>query len=374
MRTALRALGGFLVWVEPYLVIAVPLSILALCLAATGPVMGRVVVDSLIKLTVAIGLWVFVGNSGVISFGHAAFMIVAGYGSAWLTIPARMKMLILPDLPLLLKSTELHTGTALTVAVSASAALALLVGAVLVRLTGVGASIATFAFFGMVSTIYGNWTTWTKGTASLVGMPVYVTPAVAVALSMAAMLAAHSYSRTKRGLLLRATRENEAAAAASGISVYRERLIAFVFSAALVAVGGVMNAHFVGALTTTNNTFLNFQFIVLSMLVVGGIRSLSGTVIGVVLLSFVSEALRQLESGRSFWFFHVELPPGSREVGLGLLMLAILVHRKSGIMGDAEISLVGAWQSLRNRRSRGEPNPMSTPDDGGEVCPRLNPP
>jgi branched-chain amino acid transport system permease protein len=153
------------------------------------------------------------------------------------------------------------------------------------------------------------------------------------------------------------------AASASGISVYGERLFAFVLSAALVALGGVMQGHFVGTLTTTGNTYFNFQFIALAMLVVGGMRSLSGAVVGVVLLSVLSEILRRFENGVTVVSLDIQFPAGLREVGLGLVMLAILIYRPRGLFGDSELSMAPLIRRLWSAARSTQHAPRAAIDD-----------
>jgi branched-chain amino acid transport system permease protein len=136
--------------------------------------------------------------------------------------------------------------------------------------------------------------------------------------------------------MLRASREDEAAAAASGISVRSVRLFAFVLSAAVVALGGVLQGHFLGVLTV-GQFYFEFTFLTLAMLVMGGMRSLSGAVVGTLVVSVVSEALRVAAGGFSIGDTMVPSAQGLREIGLALIMLAVLVMRPHGIMGDREL-------------------------------------
>ena len=93
-----------------------------------------------------------------------------------------------------------------------------------------------------------------------------------------------------------ASREDEVAAAAAGISVRWLRLVAFVLSAAIVAMGGVLQGHFLGMLSV-GQFYFEFTFLTLAMLVIGGMRSLSGAVIGTIVVSTLAEALRTLAAG-----------------------------------------------------------------------------
>ncbi|MCA0851322.1 branched-chain amino acid ABC transporter permease [Salipiger thiooxidans] len=331
--------GAALGYLWPLVVWGVVIVALSLALASISPAMARIVTDTLIKLIIVTGLYIFVGNSGILSFGHGAFLIVSAYASAWLTIPKLMKGVILPGLPETLRMIELNPIAGLFAGVLLGALLALLVGIPLMRLSGIAASIATFAFFSVISVIYNNWTGWTKGTASLVGLPLYVKPWMALVAALVCLAVAWVFQKSRYGLMLRATREDLVAARASGIRAERLRLIAFVLSAAVVSVGGVLWGHNNGALTTANNVYLNLQFIIIAMLVVGGVRSLSGVVVGTLTLSLVGELFRRLEIGADFGELHLALPGGSREVLLGLCMLLALVLRPAGLTMGRELPL-----------------------------------
>lgn len=332
----------------PFLALAVPVVVAALLISAVDTILARVVTDALIMLIMVVGLYIFVGNSGIFAFGHGAFIIIGSYASAWLTIPSTFKSVILPNLPELLQSIHLDPLSGALVAMLGVALFAGIVGFPLMRLSGIAASIATFALFYVVVVVYNNWTSWTKGTASLVGMPVYTTPTIALLAALAAMLVAYVFQRSRYGILLKATREDAAAAKASGVSVERSRLIGFVLSAAVIAGGGILQGHFNGALTTTGNVHLNLTFLTLAMLVVGGMRSLAGCVVGVAIIAAVAEVLRQLERGWQFGGTEVVIPGGSGPVVLGILMLVVLVTRPQGVTGGKEVP-VPRWLT-QNRR------------------------
>lgn len=324
-------------FLAPWLMWVVLLAALSFALAAISPAMSRIVTDTLIKLVMVTGLYIFVGNSGILSFGHGAFLIVSAYASAWLTIPPLMKKVILPGLPEFLQVIHLSPYLGVAGGIVLAVIVAFLIGIPLMRLSGIAASIATFAFFIVVSVIYNNWTDWTKGTASLVGLPVYVGPKTALVAASVALLIAWMFQRSRYGLLLRATREDIVAARASGIAVERLRLGAFVLSAGVAALGGVLFGHYNGALTTANNVYLNLSFIIIAMLVVGGVRSLSGVVVGTLTLSLVAEVFRRLEIGVDIFGLSIVIPGGSREVLLGLCMLLALILRPDGLTKGREL-------------------------------------
>ena len=143
--------------------------------------LARTAAETLVRVTLVVGLWIFVGNSGVISFGHAGYMAIGAYCSAWLTLKPQAKALFLPDLPAWLANAEWHVFPAAIASGLLAAFVALISGAAILRLSGIAASIATFAFLAIVYTVYSNWEGVTGATSSVVGLTRYVGPWVALA-------------------------------------------------------------------------------------------------------------------------------------------------------------------------------------------------
>ncbi len=161
-----------------------------------------------------------------------------------------------------------------------------------------------------------------------------------------ALIVAAAFGMTRHGLALRCSRENEVAAAATGIDISRERLIAFVLSAVIVATGGVLYGHFLGTMTA-NTFYLDLTFVTLTMLVIGGMRSLTGACVGVALVSTVSQLFRSIERGISVGDLTISAPPGLQEIVLAAILLAILILRPHGLVGDWEVTLPMAGQDKK---------------------------
>jgi branched-chain amino acid transport system permease protein len=137
--------------------------------------------------------------------------------------------------------------------------------------------------------------------------------------------------------MARATREDPAAARASGISIYRQRLLAFTLSGALAGFAGGLYVHLQPL--QVNGLYLDLTFITLAMLVVGGSGSLLGAVVGALavngIYSFFSAATNTVDVfGRN-----LKVPTGTAEIVLGALMTVVLILRPNGITGGREFSL-----------------------------------
>lgn len=326
-------------------------------------VVARVAIDTLIRLVTVIGLSVFVGNSGILSFGHASFAAIGGYAAAWFTIPMTAKKIFLPQLPAFVLASQTGLPLGALVGIAAASLAALLIGIVVVRLSGVAASIATLAWLSIVYTVFANADAYTKGASSLVGLPLSVGPGIALGSALFALTVAFLFRRSRAGLMLNASREDEAAALACGMPVHRLRLLAFVLSGGLVALGGVLQGHFLGVLSI-NQFYLESTFLSLAMLVVGGIHSLSGAVVGTLLVSFAAEVLRVGSGGFELGKLSVPALPGLGELALALLMLIILIRRPGGIMGSAELRLP---VTLGRRTRRPAIAEVAKPEDAGPV-------
>lgn len=320
----------------PLILIAGLVALVVLVTVFGDKSLARAAAQTLIKVTFVVGLWIFVGNSGVVSFGHAGFMAIGAYASAWLTLKPQMKSLFLPDLWPFLAQAEWPVFSAAIAGGMLASVVALVAGSAILRLSGIAASIATFAFLAIINTVYSNWEGVTGATSSVVGLTRYADQWVTLAWASAAIIVAALYANSTSGLALRATREDEVAASASGIHMYRHRLLSLVISGFFTGVSGALLGHSLGVLNP-GSFYLGITFITLAMLVVGGIGSLTGAVCGVVILSVLIELLVKMERGFSFGQSEFALPSGAQEILIGIVMILVLILRPRGLIGDGEI-------------------------------------
>ncbi len=320
----------------PLILTAILIALALIALASGSRPFNQTVIDIFLRVILVVGLYIFIGNSGVMSFGHIGFTCLGGYAAAWLTMPPMMKQTLLPGLPNWLMQLQLPYWAGALIAALWAALWAAVFGKILLRLSGIAASIATFAMLAMINTIYSNWESVTAATSSVVGIPIVRTiwPYLIAAILSVFIAWAHAISRA--GLALRAARDEPTAAAASGVDITKERLIAFVISGAVMGMGGALFAHSIGVVTP-DTFYLTLTFTSLSMLVVGGIGSLSGAVLGVVILSSLIQALRWLEAGVTVGSTTFGIPNGLQEITLGIVMIVILAFRPSGIMANSEL-------------------------------------
>ncbi len=345
-REELRRLSPLLILVGAILLIA-PLGLMG------DVVLERRVTLALLNLVAVVGLYIFMGNSGILTFSAVGFMAIGAYVSALTTLNPMMKGTFLPDLPSWLNALQISPLGGTLAAGGVAAAVAAVVGWPLMRLSGIAAAIATLSLLIIAYIGLGNWTSVTGGQTSLMGLTTWVKLWPAAIWACVAVTIAFVYQETRWALALRATRADEVAARASGLRPVPLRLIAFVLSAFVSGMAGALYGHFLGTLRV-ETFYLDSTFLFLTMLVVGGQRSLTGAVVGTVVISLLTELLRLLEVGVPIGPVALRAPAGLGDVVLAGVMLAILVFRPQGITGGREV----AWP---RRRAPGTQQKEQTP-------------
>jgi branched-chain amino acid transport system permease protein len=306
--------------------------VLAFVLGGLTPALHEFVISTLINLVIVIGLYVFIGNSGVVSFGQIGFMAVGAYATGLLTVAPGQKHFLLPNLPHSVAQLHLAATPALVLVVAGVGLLGVIVAVPMMRLSGIAASIATLSLLIVVNVVIVQTTSWTGGNQAFIGVPLTTTTSVAAVCVLAAAAVAFWFERSSIGLRLRATREDEPAARAAGIGVLRERTVAFALSAAIIALAGALYAHFLGSFDPSA-FYLETTFITLAMLVVGGLYNLKGAIVGTIVIATVQEVLGRLENGEGVGPVHLQLHDGTTDVVLAVVVIAVLLFRPGGIMG-----------------------------------------
>jgi branched-chain amino acid transport system permease protein len=294
-------------------------------------------VNSLVEVTIVVALYVFIGNSGVLSFGHISFVAVGAWTAGVLAVPAGEKPAIMPNLAHFLRDTTVGNIPSLALAAVAGGVLALVVGLPLMRLSGLAAGIATFGVLEITNNVLRYYEKIGPGLNTFSSVPETTGLFQAAIGALIAIGVAFAYQRSRFGRMLRATREDPPAASAVGISVYRQRLGAFVVSGLLAGLAGGLYVHLLPL--NTDSLYLDLTFLTLAMLVVGGASSLWGAVVGAIAVSALDSFLAQAENGVRLPGFTLDLPGGTRLVVVGALMALVLILRPSGLTGGREFSL-----------------------------------
>jgi branched-chain amino acid transport system permease protein len=329
------------------------LAVLAVALGATdllaGDYLQRIVIIIGINVILVVGLNLSNGFTGVFSLGHVGFMAIGAYAASILTLPVHLKAVNLPDLPGGLQALALPFLPATLLAGVLAMAVAFVVGLSLMRLKGAYISVATLGFLVIVQVILVNWDRFTRGARTFAGVPGYATIWnvwiwAALSIYVVWRIGASAFGRD-----MRAARDNEIAALSLGVSVLRSRLLAFCMSAFLTGVAGSLWAHFITSFSP-KSFFFTQAFSIITMLVIGGLGSVSGSVIGVVLITGLSELLRNAERGFDLGAVHVPPIYGASQILMAVLFVLVIVFRPAGLMGGRELDVRGILRRVNAPR------------------------
>ena len=293
--------------------------------------------DTLVKVAIVVALYLFIGNSGVLSFGHVSFVALGAWTAGVLTVPESQKKIVMPGLAHFLLTTNVGNVASLALAAAVGGVAALAVGLPLMRLSGLAAGIATFAVLQIVNNVLNYDQSLGPGQNAFSSVPSTTGIWQATICVLICVAVAYTHQRSRFGRMLRATREDPAAAAAAGISVYRQRLVAFALSGGLAGLAGGLYVHLQPL--QAGGLYLDLTFVTLAMLVVGGSGSLLGAVVGALAVSGLDSFLSAAENGVDVFGWQLTVPSGTAEIVVGTLMAIVLVLRPGGLTGGRELSL-----------------------------------
>ena len=259
-----------------------------------------------------------VGEAGLLSVSHAAFYGIGAYATALLMIGGTNFLV------------------AMLVGMILAGLVALAVGTVFSRFDGVYYALGTLGFNVIVYSVFLNWQSVTHGPLGVPGIP---RPSLfgfgfsenGAFLLLAVMLLACVYGVSKRitrssfGRVLHAIREDEEAIAIFGYSVSVFKLVIFVISAMLAAIAGALYASYITYIDPSSFT-LNESIFVLAIIILGGLASSEGAILGAFLLIILPEALR-------FVGFPTDIAAQMRQVVYGLLLILLMLYHPQGILG-----------------------------------------
>jgi branched-chain amino acid transport system permease protein len=326
---------------------------------AAGP--GLVIVLSAIALTIleasgqafwqglAINLAIFIiltvslnltsGFTGVFSLGQIGFMALGAYASAILTLPLQEKAAYLPDLPSWLAGVHLDQRVgevpigflaATIVAAILVSVVAWLVGRVLMRLSGHFVAVATLGFLVIVRVFLFNADSFTRGSRTFSNVTPYTNLWWAWLWALLVIYVVWRIKRSSYGRDMFFQRDDRLAAQAVGIRVMDPRLLAFVVGAFFSAVAGSLYAHFITSFSPTVFYF-DLTFRVITMLVIGGMGSVSGSILGAIAIVGLTEALRRVEDATLLY--------GLSQIVLAVIFIIVITVRREGLLGQREVPL-----------------------------------
>jgi branched-chain amino acid transport system permease protein len=293
------------------------------------------------------------GASGQFSLAHAGLAAIGAYTVSLLTLPAdakQMSFLLAPPIPFIAEIRWPFL-PALILGGLLAALIGFLIGSPALRLHGDYLLIVTFGFSEIIRLVLINLPMITNGAMGLKGVPYlsslpWTTLAVIVTLFVIGRLINSSYGRA-----LKCVREDEIAAEAVGVNLYRHKTLAFVVSSFFVGIAGGLFAEILG--TVDPNTFRPaLTYAIVTMAILGGIRSLSGGATAAGIYTAMSEILRSVEAPRLIFGYDFPGLPGLRQLIFALMLLLLILFARRGLMGSREFSWDWIFSWFKPRKSK----------------------
>jgi len=304
------------------------------------PYYGRVIMLAGINVILAVSLNLITGFTGQFSIGHAGFMAVGAYTSAYLTVYyAQVWERSLAGLVGVTVAHALIFLFAILIGAIAAAVAGLIVGIPSLRLRGDYLAIVTLGFAEIIRIVILNIDK--VGGATGFTVPGYTNFLWVGIFAVLTVVIVYNIVHSDMGRALVAIREDELAAEAMGINTTRYKVLSFVISSALAGMAGVLFGHYTQFLSTNDFQFIR-SFEIIIMIVLGGMGSLTGAVFGAVVITIMPELLRRLPGDLSQY----------RLVVYSAMLIIIMLTRPQGLMGTREFGL--SWLKRPQRRPEGD--------------------
>jgi branched-chain amino acid transport system permease protein len=251
-----------------------------------------------------------------------------------------MNFFLAPMVPIL-RNLTLPFLPALILAGLAAALVGFIIGAPVLRLRDDYLAIATLGFSEIIRVLITNAQTITNGAQGLKGLPRFSTTFTVWAAAALVTLFMLLLMRSSYGRAMKAVRDDELAAEAMGINVFRVKVTSFTVSSFIAGIGGALLGHMITTIDPKMFTFL-LTFNILLIVVLGGIGSVSGSVIAAIGVTILMEVLRFLDEPMDLLVIKTQGLPGLRMVVFSMLLMAVVIFRQRGLMGNKEFS----WEML----------------------------
>ena len=319
----LMTLAGLLVF---YLAVELSSTI---PIGADGPLMNgyilRIIVLIMINVILSVSLNLINGYTGLFSVGHAGFMIVGGYVSGFITT---LFFNITKDTPYWIALPEFMLSILLAAVVSAI--VGFIIGLPALRLSDDYLAIVTIGFGEILRVIFnfitfkkqvGTWMLDIGGPRGLLGIPPLSNFTLVFLFTVMTIIIVRNFVYSRHGRACLAIRESEIAAKMMGVNITTYKVLAFVLGSTLAGIGGALLAHLNQMLHPTQGGFMmSIEFLIIVYL--GGMGSISGTIVAAVLLTGLNELLRPIGELRMVLY--------------GVLLVVFMLRRPSGLMGNRE--------------------------------------
>ncbi len=285
----------------------------------------RILILMMINTILAVSLNLINGYTGLFSIGHAGFMIVGGYVAGFLTT---LFFNITTSTPYYIALPEFIAS--IFIAAVVSGIVGFLIGLPVLRLGDDYLAIVTIGFGEIIRVIFnfitfkkkiGDWELDIGGPRGLLGIPPLSNFTIVFVFTIFTILFIRNFVYSRHGRACIAIRENEIAAHMMGINITKYKVLSFVIGSSFAGIGGALLAHFLQMLHPTMGGFMkSIEYLIIVYL--GGMGSISGSIVAAVSLTAISELLRPIGELRMVLY--------------GALLVILMLKMPSGLMGNRE--------------------------------------
>jgi branched-chain amino acid transport system permease protein len=294
--------------------------------AGVSPYWEDVFVQAASFALFAVGLNVVVGLAGLLDLGYVAFWAIGAYTMAILSGAGPLQF------------AHLNTWEILPLGILAAMTAGVLLGLPVLRLRGDYLAIVTLGFGEIIRIAVSNLDTVTRGAPGIAGIPHpsfggynFGTSAVpyyylTIALLLVVLWLIRNLNNSRMGRAWVAIREDEVAAEAMGINTFRMKLWAFAFGASTAGIAGVLNASRTNYVSPGSFQII-FSVLILCMVVLGGMGSMIGPIVGAAAMVIIPELLRDY------------VPEGARFMAFGAILVVMMIFRPEGLIPSRRVAM-----------------------------------
>lgn len=302
-----------------------------------------------IYVVLALSMNLVNGFTGLFSLGHAGFMAVGAYTTAILTMPEMIKAQNFFLVPLIkpLDTITIPFLPALLIAGAFSAVVGYIISAPALRLKGDYLAIATLGFSEIIRVVFTNTQSLTNGALGLKGIPVTTNLWWSFGIAVVTVILIASLINSSYGRAMKAIREDEIAAESMGINLFKHKVLSFTIGAFFAGVGGGLLGNLLGTIDPLMFRFF-LTYNILLIIILGGMGSITGSIISAFIITIATEALRFLDESITIGNFYMPGIAGLRMVVFSALLMIVVLYFRKGIMGTNELT----WDKLFRKSSK----------------------
>lgn len=295
-----------------------------------SPVYQQTLITIFIQIILAVGLNLIVGFSGQLALGHAGFMAIGAYATGIITKET-------PDIGGFIIS--------LLLGIIIAGIIAFIVGYPTLRLKGDYLAIATLGVGEIIRVAILNMPDLTNGAAGLSGIPIhYMDWRLSYVFMVLVVLTIANYANSSHGRATIAVREDEIATSSLGLNTTKIKVLAFVLGAMMAAVGGSIHAAYLGVINPGQFSF-DRSIDILIVVVLGGIGSITGSVVAAIILGIINLYLQQFGAWRMIIY--------------AIILIFIMIFKPSGLLGNHEFK----WSNILKHNKKA----VTKHSEGGEA-------